>query len=209
MLRRRVLDVPYLVQPTSITCQSTCLKMFAKYLAKKTFVSNPGAVKPIQDIWKEINTGTARPAQVRNSYQNMIWWLGKYFVPKRFQVTRLTTVDAAVRKVVHCIDQGYPVMVSTNHSRTSGHIILVIGYATSTGSSPPDTNFICHDPYGKFDPQLFSKTYGKRRYEGGGSLSSGGEMGPGKNVVYDSDGIRRIRKDKHSTDSFFLISAVC
>jgi len=209
MLRRRVLDVPYLVQPTSNTCQSTCLKMFAAYLAKKTLVSNPGAAKPIQDIWKEINTGTARPSQVRNSYQNMIWWLGKYFAPKQFHVTSLKAVDDAIRKVVHCIDHDYPVMVSTNHSRTSGHIILVIGYETSVVASAPNTHFICHDPYGKFDPQLLSKTYGSRRYEGGVSLPSGGEIGPGKNVVYDYDGIRRIRKDKHSTDTFFLISALC
>ncbi|MGD9853086.1 MAG: hypothetical protein AB7T38_17705 [Nitrospirales bacterium] len=54
------------------------------------------------------------------------------------------------------MDRGYPVMVSTNHARTSGHIILAIGYETGTGIRNPDIKFICHDTYGKFDPQLLS-----------------------------------------------------
>jgi hypothetical protein len=34
----------------------------------------------------------------------------------------------------------------------------------------------------------------------------GGEVGPGKGVVYDYNGIRRIRADKHSNGTYFLIS---
>ncbi|MGD9853087.1 MAG: papain-like cysteine protease family protein [Nitrospirales bacterium] len=67
MLQRKVLDVPSLVQPTSTMCQSTCLKMFAKYLAKKIWPSNPAGENDIQQIWNEIDTGKARPSQVRNS----------------------------------------------------------------------------------------------------------------------------------------------
>ena len=76
-----------------------------------------------------------------------------------------------------------------------------------SGPFSEEIEFICHDPYGKFDPQLHSKVFGKRRYEGGMSLANGGEHGPGKAVIYDYDGIRRIRKDKHSTGKFFMITS--
>lgn len=103
---------------------------------------------------------------MRNSYGNMKWWLEKYFHPRKFHILNLVNVDDAIRQVIKHIDYGYPVMVSTNHARTSGHIILVIGYETSLGVSTPDVKFICHDPYGKFDPQLLSRQYGRNRYEG-------------------------------------------
>jgi len=99
-------------------------------------------------------------------------------------------------------------MVSTNHDRTAGHIILIIGYRQSIGGPvSQNVEFVCHDPYGKFDPQLGSKQFGARRYEGGMSLAAGSEEGPGKGVVYDNDGIRRVREDKHSCGKFYLISA--
>ena len=206
---KKILGVQYLVQPTSNTCQSTCLKMFAMYLAKKRGMTNPGAEKDIFQIWKEINSDEKHPSEMRNSYENMKWWLEKYFHPMKFHVLQVVHVDEAIRKVRRHIDRGYPVLVSTNHVRTFGHIILVVGYLDSLDGNPSDIQFICHDPYGKFDPQLSSRQYGKRRYDGGLSLWGGGQEGPGKSVVYDYDGIRRIRADRHSAGTFFLISAMC
>src|SRR5437870_1290666 len=70
MLNTKILDVPYLTQPTPITCQSTCLKMYAKYLEQKLQMSSLGAEKTVQEIWKEINEDPNRPSKVRNSYDN-------------------------------------------------------------------------------------------------------------------------------------------
>jgi hypothetical protein len=209
MQMTKVLDVPYLVQPTAITCQSTCLSMFAQFLEKKLMMSTPAGGVGIQEIWAEINTSRDRPAQERNSYQNMRWWLEKYFTPPfQFEVKSTKNVDEAILEVVAHIDKGFPVMVSTNHERTDGHIILVIGYEGYTpGVCDPNVRFVCHDPYGKFGPQLHSKLYGKRRFEGGMSLQGGGQVGPGKAVQYDYQGIKRIRSDKHSTGTYYLVSA--
>ncbi|MGH7304484.1 MAG: C39 family peptidase, partial [Candidatus Rokuibacteriota bacterium] len=113
-----------------------------------------------------------------------------------------------IQLMVQYIDHGYPVMVSTNHSQTDGHIILVIGYENFDSSmSSPSVRFVCHDPYGKFNPALKSKLFGKRRFEGGTSLAEGGETGPGKGLRYDCDGIRRVRNDRHSSGTYFLVSA--
>ncbi|MGI9417753.1 MAG: C39 family peptidase [Geminicoccaceae bacterium] len=203
----KTLKVPYFVQPTAITCQSTCLKMFGKYMESKIGFSSPGPNQTIQQIWQEINTGIERPVQVRNAYANMRWWLEKYFQPYQFEIFRTDNVDVASRHAVDKIDGGFPIMVSTNHDRTNGHIILVIGYQSSSILASGNVDFICHDPYGKFDPQLSSEQYGRRRFEGGSSLESGGEHGPGQAVIYDYEGIRRIRDDRHSSGRFFMISA--
>jgi len=111
-----------------------------------------------------------------------------------------------MRRVVRTVDRGYPVIVSTNHAHTAGHIILVIGYRGAEQFACNNLSFVCHDPYGKFNPALHSQMYGKHRFDGGSSAVSGGESGPGKAVVYDYDGIRRIRTDKHSTGRYFLLS---
>jgi hypothetical protein len=137
----------------------------------------------------------------------MKWWLKKHFSPQRFRVFQTDYVQTAMNFVKRQIDAGFPIMVSTNHDRTAGHIILVIGYRSTPGQVSGGVDFVCHDPFGKFDPQLGSHQYGKRRYEGGMSLSAGSEHGPGRAVVYDHDGIRRIRADKHSSGKFFMISA--
>lgn len=201
----RVLPVPYLIQPTPITCQSTCLKMFGMYLESRLAMSSPGPNQSIQEIWAEINTGTARPVKARNAYANMSWWLERYFAPERFHVIATSSVDVAATQVVAKLDNGWPIMVSTNHDRTKGHIILVIGYQ-SDGLVSGEVHFICHDPYGKFDPQLSSKQYGKRRFDGAASLPNSGEDGPGNAVLYDYQGIQRIREDRHSAGKFFLIT---
>jgi hypothetical protein len=149
-----------------------------------------------------------RPSKEKNSYLNMQWWLSKYFSPPfKFGVASTKSVDEAIDRVVAHIDLGFPVMVSTNQERTDGPIILVIGYeGYSPAMSGPDIRFICHDPYGKFAPQLHSNQYAKKRFEDGMSLVSGGEVGAGKDVRYDYQGIRRIRTDKHSSGTFFMIS---
>jgi len=203
----KVLNVPYLTQPTSITCQSTCLKMFGLFMCSKLSISSPIEGMQIQDIWIDLNEGQGRPSTGRNSYENIAWWLNKHFGPYRFQVKSLKNVDDAMRHIVSKIDLDFPVMVSTNHSRTDGHIILVIGYIGHSHDTCSNTSFLCHDPYGKFNPKLGSKLYGKRRFEGGVSLADGGEVGPGKSVTYDYEGIRRIRKDKHSSGTYWMISA--
>ncbi len=202
-----LLDVPYLIQPTPITCQSTCLKMFAMYLEKKFSISVGAKQKKITNIWKEINEGTKRPSKLRNSYENMEWWLEQHFCPQQFEIYQTTDVDSAISRVRSKIDAGFPVMVSTNHDRTSGHIILVVGYQPTADAASCGIEFICHDPYGKFDPQLSSKVYGGRRFEGATCNIDGSECGPGKFVIYDYDGIRRVREDRHSTGKFYLISA--
>jgi len=197
-----VLDVPYFVQPTSITCQSTCLRMAAVYFANRLGFRYDAP--DIQSIWQTINTDAGRPSTARNAYVNMVWWLERQFPGIAFTVDTETDSRVARRIVATSIDSGSPVLASTNHARTSGHIILVIGYEPLT---PADgAEFICHDPYGRFDPSLGSRLWGRRRFEGGMSIP-GGERGPGQAVHYSIDGIRRIRADKHSTGTFYLIHA--
>ena len=212
---QKTLDVPYYVQPTPITCQSTCLKMYAKYLSERYLQqSNPAAHMGIPEIWREINEGEGRPVKGRNAYENMRWWLAKYFAPLRFEVTSTKSVDEAIDSIVACINHDFPVMVSTNHARTDGHIILVIGYSRflkGRASCSPEfwrqMRFVCHDPYGKFDPQLLSADFGRRRYAGGTCLAGDrGETGPGKAIAYDLQGVRRNRSDRHSASTFFMIA---
>jgi peptidase C39-like protein len=205
-MAERTLAVPYLTQPTSNTCQSTCLKMYGLYLARHLAMSTPVEGMSILDIWSQINESKDRPSKERNSYTNMVWWLKKNFPSYEFSVDDTRNPDDAMAHVVDRIDAGFPVMVSTNHSNTSGHIILVVGYEGAEKSQCSMVKFVCHDPYGKFNPKLGSKLHGKKRFTGGSSLMGGGEVGPGKGVVYDHDGIRRIRSDKHSNGTYFLIS---
>jgi hypothetical protein len=203
---KKILDVPYLTQPTSVTCQSTCLKMYGLYLAGRLGISSVVETMRIPEIWKEINEGNDRPVKEKNSYTNMAWWLAKYFPSYKFPVANTRDTDEAMRRIVEKINSGLPIIVSTNHTGTSGHIILVCGYDGAEKYQSSNVKFICHDPFGKFNPQLGSKLFGIRRYEGGSSLMDGGESGPGKKVVYDYKGIRRIRADKHSNGSYFLIA---
>ena len=203
----KVLNVPYFTQPTSNTCQSTCLKMYAHYLANKLAMSSPVHGLTIEEIWKEINTGNERPAKGRNAYRNMVWWLGKYFPHYEFKTRKTRDTDEAMAYAVNRLEAGFPLMVSTNHRRTAGHIILVVGYRNFEKNQCRNVDFVCHDPYGKFDPSLGSRIYGKRRYSRGMSLAEGGEVGPGKGVTYDHQGIRRIRSDKHSNGTYFLMAA--
>jgi hypothetical protein len=202
----KTLEVPYLTQPTSNTCQSTCLKMFGMYLANRLSMSSPVQAMSILDIWKDVNEGNGRPSKERNSYSNMAWWLHKQFPTYKFAVDSTVSVDDAMLRIVRTIDRGFPVIVSTNHSHTAGHIILVIGYKGAEQFMCSNISFVCHDPYGKFNPSLHSHFFGRHRFDGGSSQLNGGELGPGKGVVYDYNGIRRIRTDKHSSGTYFLLS---
>jgi hypothetical protein len=202
----KTLPVPYLIQPTSITCQSTCLKMYGIFLANRIGISSPLQAMSIQDIWKDINEGQGRPSKERNSYSNMAWWLHKQFPAYKFAVASTKSVDEAMLQIAKTIDNGFPVIVSTNHSRTSGHIILVIGYRGAQSLACSQMRFVCHDPYGRFNPSLHSRLYSAHRFDGASSQLNGGENGPGKSVIYDFNGIRRIRTDKHSSGTYFLLS---
>jgi len=64
-----MLDVPYLIQPTPITCQSTCLSMFAKYLEKKIAIPTAAGDLGIQEIWNDINTSWLRGICARVVFQ--------------------------------------------------------------------------------------------------------------------------------------------
>jgi len=134
----------------------------------------------------------------------MVWWLNEEFPSLNFRVERTGDERVALGRITESIDANSPILVSTNHARTAGHIILVIGYEPFSRAGGP--HFICHDPYGKFHPRLGSRQYGRRRFEGGYSIGTG-EHGPGQSVLYDIQGIRRIRADKHSPGVFFMIAA--
>lgn len=178
----RILDVPYFVQPTGITCQSTCLKMMATYLEQSIVLrSTGGAARDIQTIWKDVNESPDRPSQARNAHANLKWWLERHFPDLIFLYQTTSDEAAALERIVACIDARVPVLMSVSHARVAGHIVLVIGYEGYVrGQSSAGFNLVVHDPYGRFDPKLLSDAYGARRTEGGLSLVSGGESGPGK-----------------------------
>jgi len=159
--------------------------MYALYMERWLKVCSVATGKSISDIHKEVPN---------NTHQSFVEWLDKYFAPYSFARFQYSKAQDAAEKVKFSINRGFPLLISTNHVRTSGHIILAIGYisdASPTGNGQID--FVCHDPYGKFNPELKSDLYGKRRLEGGACLVTGGEQGPGAAVIYDSTGIERAR----------------
>lgn len=207
--RSRVLQVPYLTQPTGITCQSTCLKMMADYLEQSVvFRSTRAGAQDILSIWGEINQSKDRPAKARNAHANMKWWLERHFPSLRFEYH--TTMDEihACEKILEFIDSGMPVLMSVSHARVPGHIILVVGYENYVPLlSSDDFRLVVHDPYGRFDPSLVSSTYGPKRYEGGKSLFSGGQEGPGQNCRLPMTGVSRQRFADASRGMYYLLSA--
>jgi hypothetical protein len=207
--RSKTLNVTYFTQPTSITCQSTCLKMYANYLARRTAQSSGAANVDIQDIWKAINTGTKRPYPIRNHHRNMLWWLKENFPGVQFQYITTNDQVEAVESIVRSIDCGNPVMVSISHADVEGHIILVVGYRNYvSNASTPDFSLVVHDPYGRFDPSLTQRLYGDRRWVGGSSLMGGGEAGPGSYVSVPLDAAARSRKGDKARGTFYLMSAI-
>lgn len=210
------LPVPYYTQPTGTTCQATCLKMVAQYLDKVTGV--PPQPRDPEEIKKIINGDSNRPEKrYRNHYENMKWWFEQRY-SSDFAFHREQTLDEAraTEIVVRVIDDGFPLLVSTNHANVEGHVIVVIGYEAAASGAPEDvahlaggvgtTSFVCHDPYGAFDPSLGSKLWGKRRFDFGYSQPDGvGESGAGAAVQLDAAGIRRIRNDQHSPNMFYFL----
>jgi hypothetical protein len=201
------LDVPYFVQPTPITCQSTCLKMMALYLERSVLFQSTGAeAVAIEQIWQDINTSPDRPSKVRNAHANFKWWLEKRFPSLRFEYVRSGDEADAANRITKAIDQRMPVLVSVSHERVAGHIILVVGYEDYVpGMSSATFQLVAHDPYGRFDPSLHSKWYGKQRYAGGASLLSGSESGPGQNVHLPLHAVGRRRDGDGSAGHFILL----
>lgn len=188
--------------------------MMATYLDR--LVGRPFINRDPKEIKNEINTGQGRPSNTYNSHANMKWWLERQFPGIEFRYDDTTDVLTAHQKICASIDHGFPVMVSTNHSLTGGHIVVVVGYGTRDGGFhirgpvPANSNaiFACHDPFGRFNPADSAiRVYGKDRWKSGMTLidPSDGEFGPGKFVTYDIEGIRRIRNDQHSQNHFFLL----
>lgn len=207
--RSRVLNVPYLPQPTPITCQSTCLSMMAAYLEQQVVLQSTGAAdKDILGIWKDVNQSAGRPVQARNAHANLKWWLEKHFPSLRFEYLTLRDEATAAEHIVRFVDAGMPVLMSVSHARVAGHIVLVVGYENyAPNQSSTDFKLVVHDPYGQFDPTLLSSAFGKRRFDGGMSLQSGGATGPGRAVRLPVTSASRQRDTDASRGTFYLLSA--
>jgi hypothetical protein len=210
--RSKTLHVPYFHQPTSVTCQSTVLKMFATYLASDVLhQSSDGADEEITNIWNDINTGDKRPVQLRNAHKNMKWWLEQHFPMLEFEYSSTTHEDVAMEQIVGYIDSGFPVLVAVSHARVEGHIVLVVGYENYQPlKCSDDFALIIHDPYGKFDPHQVSDMFGvtgtKRGLLGGSSLMCGGETGPGMANRLPLEAASRQRKGDKFIGTFYLLS---
>jgi hypothetical protein len=207
--RTTVLPVPYFMQPTDNTCQSTVLKMMASYLEQSVLRQSTGAgERGILDIWKDVNESPQRPSKMRNAHSNMKWWLEQQFPTLRFEYLTLTDEVDALEKIIGFIDARMPVLMSVSHTRVAGHIILVVGYENYMPlASTPDFDLVVHDPYGKFDPSLLSKSYGRMRWLGGSSLVGGGETGPGQSCRLSLAGVGRQRKGDSRRGTYYLLSA--
>ncbi len=207
--RTTVLPVPYFTQPTGITCQSTCLKMFASYLEQSVVHQSTGAAaRDILEIWKDLNESKERPVKMRNAHANMKWWLQKYFPTLGFEYLTITDQVQALEKMIGFIDGRMPVLVSVSHARVAGHIILVVGYENYVPfTSTADFNLVVHDPYGKFDPSLVSKSYGKLRWLRGMSLVDGGEVGPGQSCRLSLAAVGRQKRGDARAGTYYLLSA--
>lgn len=207
--RTRILPVPYFVQPTSNTCQSTVLKMMATYLEDRVILVSTGAGdRNILDIWKDINEDPHRPEKTRNAHANMKWWLQKHFPSLKFKYTQTTKEDLALESIVASIDAGFPVLVSISHAHVKGHIVLVVGYENYEPSLSSMTfNLVVHDPYGRFDPNLLSTLWGGKRYVGGACLPCGGETGPGQGNRLPVTAAGRQRLGDTQRGTYYLLAA--
>jgi len=205
----RILPVPYFAQPTGITCQSTVLKMFASYLEKFVMLQSTGAGdRAVQDIWKDINEDRNRPSQMRNAHTNMKWWLETYFSGLRFHYIQTKDEIQAIENIVRFINGGFPVLVAVSHVNVEGHIILIIGYENYIpNASSAHFKLVVHDPYGQFDPSLKSKLFGRRRWEGGASLLSGGERAPGMGTKLSISDVDRHRPGDAYFGTYYILSA--
>ncbi len=205
----KTLPVPYFVQPTSVTCQSTVLKMFASYLEQNVVLQSTGAAdREILDIWKDINEDPARPHAERNAHGNMKWWLERHFPSLRFEYLQLNDPERAIDRIVGFIDAGFPVLMSVSHARVAGHIILVTGYRNHVlQTCAGDFELVVHDPYGKFDPFLLSRLFGAKRWNGGTCQVDGSETGPGRDNRLPINAVSRRRAGDARSGTYYLLSA--
>ncbi|MCG3188294.1 MAG: hypothetical protein LKCHEGNO_00266 [Burkholderiaceae bacterium] len=201
------LRVPYFIQPTPITCQSTCLKMMAMYLEREVVLQSTGAEGiAIEQIWQEVNGGVGRPSSARNAHANFKWWLEKRFPSLSFEYIQTGAEDDAASFITKSIDARMPVLMSVSHERVAGHIILIIGYEDYLPNvSAASFRVIAHDPYGRFDPELESSLHGKKRDHGAMSLTSGSESGPGMAVHLPITSVGRRREFGGSAGKYILL----
>lgn len=210
----KVLDVPYHIQPNAVTCQSSCLKMYASYLQTNGYTF-PAADDEIIEIHSELGSNPERPnKEHRNTWTNFLWWLNQHNAENGLQFNLEITDDQqqAIVRMINSIDNGFPVLLSTNHARVKGHIIMVVGYVNHFNNEGPTTwneglQFVCHDPYGEFHPELLSNLYRNNRYKGSFEEFKGGQYGPGKGVLLSIDALKRMRSDQHTENQYVMISA--
>jgi len=182
--------------------------MMAMYIENAVMFESRGADVPIRSIWKEINEAPGRPEKARNAHKNMVWWLEKRYDPP-LKWSYLTThfIDPAIDKVIRFIDGGFPVIASVSHQAVKGHIILIIGYdGYEAMACSGDLRFVIHDPYGRFDPTLSHRMFGRRRWDGGVSLVGGAEKGPGESNWVPVTSIGRRREGDAAYGNFYFIS---
>lgn len=227
--RSRELAVPYFVQPTAITCQSTCLKMMGAFLEQQEAgdADSPRSIcrLPIEGIWQDINQPRGedrRPSKERNAHLNLKWWLEQRFPRIKFVYRSESWPSSALQRIVDFIDGGLPVLVSVSHSRVQGHIVLVAGYQDYfPARADPTAMLVVHDPYGRFDPLLASAASpngfpanawgnqpGGGRFCRGYSLAAGGEVGPGMNCLLPVTALCRRRADDAHYGRYYLLSGV-
>lgn len=225
---RMFLKVPYYTQKNGYTCQSACLKMMAEYFDGRLNLKLPR--RQIQDIYNQMKEDYSSP----EAWQSFINWLKEHYGDHiEFSMTTTSDQKLAIENIRNALMLGFPVLCSTNHANSGGHIILVVGMVQDniTSSLPtkeptqpsfykisnsfptkdpiqPKYWFICHDPYGTFNPIISDNRFGEKRFDGGSCLLSGGENAPGKAVRYDLQGIKRAREDRHSSNVFLLIRGV-
>ena len=103
MTKSQILQVPYYIQPTSNTCQSTVLKMYAVYLANSYRMSSIGANKSIRAIQRELKTAKGRPVKDKKKgylyHVNLMWWMEKYFWFLNFSKLTTTNKKKAIKKI--------------------------------------------------------------------------------------------------------------
>jgi hypothetical protein len=189
--------------------------MMAAYIENHVVMQSTGAAeRNILDIWKDINQDPRRPVKlvhhhlVHNAHANMKWWLESHFPSLRFMYIQTNHEDRAPESIVGFVDGGFPVLVAVSHTRTHGHIILVIGYEDyQPNMSSLDFKLVVHDPYGRFDPSLLSNLFGGKRSVGGMCMASGGESGPGRGVRLAITGVGRHRLGDSMYGTYHLLSA--
>jgi hypothetical protein len=207
--RSKILPVPYFTQPTGTTCQGTVLKMMAAHLERKMGYNIGATMLNPVDIKNTINTDANRPDKANvNSHANLRWWLEQKFPTIKAIKLSTPVVHDAKDFFVRQVDGGMPVLCSVTHANnTTGHIIVVVGYENERiGMSSLDFTLVAHDPYGAYDPSLQSTLYGKKRWNGGMSLMSGGESAPGRNVRVPLSSPSRQHQGAHSYGQWLLSS---